>query len=254
MFVSADATFAQPAPEPPPVQSVAGLFAARAELSDADLYYNIAPRALVYSQPDKTRPYVALSFREEVYVMEREGGWYQVRTRDGAQGYVPEETLSNLWIRVSKSKQTLYVYEGVRMIKELPADLGSNFFADKVRRGGANEPDHWRTPEGVFFVVEKNPRSEYHKALVLNYPNAEDAVRGLKHGLISQPEHDAIIAAQQNYRKPPMKTLLGGWIEIHGDGTGARTNWTQGCIAIQNANLDELWSVVHVGTPVLIEH
>ena len=51
-----------------------------------------------------------------------------------------------------------------------------------------------------------------------------------------------------------MNTMLGGWIEIHGDGTGAGTNWTQGCIAIENERMDEIWSMVEVGTPVLSEY
>jgi len=50
-----------------------------------------------------------------------------------------------------------------------------------------------------------------------------------------------------------MNTELGGYIEIHGDGTGERNNWTQGCIAIANGELDRLWDLVTVGTPVLID-
>jgi hypothetical protein len=50
-----------------------------------------------------------------------------------------------------------------------------------------------------------------------------------------------------------MGTDLGGWIEIHGDGTGAATAWTQGCVAVRNGAMDVLWDQVRVGTPVLIE-
>jgi L,D-peptidoglycan transpeptidase YkuD (ErfK/YbiS/YcfS/YnhG family) len=50
-----------------------------------------------------------------------------------------------------------------------------------------------------------------------------------------------------------MNTPLGGWIEIHGEGTGASTNWTQGCVAVENRVMNELWTQVSVGTPVLIE-
>ena len=153
---------------------------------------------------------------------------------------------------MEKSSQTVYVFKGERILERYPADLGTNFFADKERRGSVREPDHWRTPDGVFFVVRKNPYSKFYKALVLNYPNAEDAERGLASGLISKAQHDAIISAENDFRMPPMNTALGGWIEIHGDGTGARSNWTQGCIAVENGHMDELWRWVEVGTPVFV--
>ena len=50
-----------------------------------------------------------------------------------------------------------------------------------------------------------------------------------------------------------MNTALGGMIEIHGHGTGARSNWTQGCIAVRNDAMDRLWRWVAVGTPVVVE-
>jgi hypothetical protein len=101
--------------------------------------------------------------------------------------------------------------------------------------------------------VHKNPDSEFYKAFVLNYPKVEDARRGLENGLISQSQYDAIEQAQEEFRIPPMNTELGGWIEIHGDGTGDATAWTQGCVALRNGVMDELWDQVRVGTPVLVE-
>ncbi len=219
----------------------------------ADVYYALHEGTTLYTLPDSTRPYVQLGRREPVYVLAQEGHWRRVRTFDGAQGYVFAPALSNVWLYLSKHRQTLYLYRGGERIMKLPADLGANFFADKERRGGIGDPDQWRTPDGVFFIAAKNPRSRFYKALVLNYPNAEDAARGLRQGLISRVQHDAIIRAEQEFRMPPMNTALGGWIEIHGDGTGARSNWTQGCIALSNEHMDVLWRLVEVGTPVLIE-
>ena len=102
-------------------------------------------------------------------------------------------------------------------------------------------------------VVHKNPESAFYKALVLNYPKVEDARRGLDTGLISRSQYQAIKRAQDELRMPLMNTDLGGWIEIHGDGTGDGTAWTQGCVAVQNSVMDVLWERVRVGTPVLIE-
>lgn len=134
----------------------------------------------------------------------------------------------------------------------IPTDLGYNFFSDKERRGSSGDPDHWRTPEGEFFVANKNAYSQFYKAFVLNYPNAEDAARGLEDGLITEEQYEQIVHAENRFQMPPMDTELGGWIEIHGDGTGERQNWTQGCVAIQNVQMDRLWDMIEVGTPVLI--
>lgn len=221
--------------------------------SDHSLYYAIEPGITMFSPADSSKPYLHLRFREEVYVLDRGPEWSRVRTLDGANGMVKSSQISNVWIRISKENQSLYVYRGEALIATYPTDLGYNFFADKEKRGTAAEPDHWRTPEGEFYVVSKNPRSEFYRALVLNYPNTEDAERGKKAGMISDDQYNSIVNADREFLLPPMNTELGGWIEIHGDGTGRRANWTHGCIAVQNDQIDRLWDIVSVGTPVLID-
>lgn len=219
----------------------------------ASLYYVAEQDAALFKNVDGNQPYMQLGLREPLHVLQRDGSWSRVRTQDGISGYVKTDVLSNVWIRVSKRKQMIYLYHGTELTRKYPADFGYNHFADKVRRGGEDDRDHWRTPEGVFFVAKKNPRSKFYKAFVLNYPTAEDAERGLRDGLISEEEYGAIVRAEEEFDMPPMHTDLGGWIEIHGNGTGGSTNWTQGCVAIRDADIDELWSLVAVGTPVLIE-
>ena len=219
----------------------------------AAVYYTFLKETTVFARPDSSRPYLALGFREPVRLVGEEGRWSRIRTEDGAQGYVRSHLLSNVWLRVSKKKKTVYLYRGTELVKKVSADLGYNQFSDKEKRGSRRERDHWRTPEGAFYVVAKNPRSQFYKAFVLNYPTVEDADRGLKRGLISEGEHAAIVRAQEAFRVPPMSTALGGMIEIHGDGTGSGVNWTQGCVAVENRHMDELWRHVQVGTPVLVE-
>jgi murein L,D-transpeptidase YafK len=182
-----------------------------------------------------------------------EQNWCRVRTDGGRTGYVPAPALSSVWLRISKAEGQLYVYHGPRLVETYAVDFGYNTYADKVRRGSPDQRDHWRTPEGPFYVVSKKPQSEFYKALVLNYPTTADAERGLKQDLISQSEYEAIARAQERAQMPPMNTELGGWIEIHGEGTGGQRNWTQGCVAVENPVIDALWTVVEVGTPVLIE-
>ncbi len=220
---------------------------------DEPLYYVTARNATLYRTAAENEPYMQLKFREPLYQISKQGRWSQVRTRDGARGYIPTGDISNVWLRVSKTRQTVYIYRGVELLKAVPADLGYNAFADKERRGSRDNRDHWRTPEGSFTIVRKNPRSTFYKALVLSYPSREHAERGLRDGLISQADYAAIARADAQGEMPPMHTALGGMIEIHGNGTGARSNWTQGCVAIQNTQMDELYELVSVGTPVLVE-
>jgi lipoprotein-anchoring transpeptidase ErfK/SrfK len=211
----------------------------------------------VFRRPDSSRAYVRLVFREPVHLVREglgpHGFWCEVETDDGARGFVACSAISNVWLLVSKPDRRLYVHRGPERVATLVADVGYNAFADKEQRGSRRERDHWRTPEGTFYVVKKNPASQFHKAFLLNYPQPDDARRGLGRGLITQAEHDAIMEAARTHRPPPMDTPLGGWIEIHGDGTGAATNWTEGCIAIPNDDMDWLWRLVHRGTPVVVE-
>lgn len=232
----------------------AGSGTARAEEEEAGaLYYATTRHLTVYRDKEATKPYFRLGFREEVRRLGCEADLCRVRTTDGAVGYVNRYDISNVWIRASKKKRRVFVYRGERLVKVYKADFGYNSFSDKERRGSNRLRDHWRTPEGAFYVVSKNPNSQFYKALVLNYPNAEDAEKGLKRGLITKGQYDAIVRADEGGTMPPMNTELGGWVEIHGDGTGAATNWTQGCVAVRNEDMDELWQWVQVGTPVLVE-
>ncbi|MFB6247157.1 MAG: L,D-transpeptidase family protein [Salinibacter sp.] len=221
--------------------------------SDRALHHVVGRTATLYNRSDSTAPVGALPARTPLYRLGCSGAWCRVRTDADRTGYVPAAAISNVWIRISKAERRLYLYRGPQLVDAYDIDIGYNTFADKTRRGSRKRRDHWRTPEGTFYVVDKNPRSQFYKALVLNYPTSADAERGLEQGLISRSEYNAIVRAQEQFRMPPMNTDLGGWIEIHGEGTGAATNWTQGCVAVKNRVMNQLWTRVAVGTPVLIE-
>ena len=217
------------------------------------LFYVAEEAVVLHNRPSLNAPVTRLSLRTPVRRLSCEADWCRVQTDEGTTGYVADTALSNVWIRVSKAERRVYVYRGVELAHAFEADMAYNSFSDKQRNGSEDRPDHWRTPEGTFYVVHKNPQSQFHKALVLNYPKVEDARRGLDAGLISRSQYEAIKQAQEEDRMPPMGTDLGGWIEIHGDGTGDATAWTQGCVAIRNAAMDVIWEQVPVGTPVLVE-
>ncbi len=107
-----------------------------------------------------------------------------------------------------------------------------------------------RTPEGDYYICTRNERSDYHLFLGISYPNAKDATEGLRTGLISQDECDKIVYTTSYQLAPPWKTRLGGAIGIHGGGTSR--DWTAGCIAINNEEIEILWGCCPIGTPVRI--
>jgi lipoprotein-anchoring transpeptidase ErfK/SrfK len=255
-------SFAQPTSASPaewaalteaPNSAASSSAANRTKPSDAALSHVVGRTATLYNRPDSAAPVASLPARTPLYRLDCSDDWCHVQTDEGRRGYLPATDLSNVWLRVSKDDRRLYLYRGPRLVEAYNIDVGYNTFADKKQRGSQQRRDHWRTPEGTFYVVSKNPQSQFYKALVLNYPTTADAERGLEDGLISRREYEAIAHAQEEFRMPPMDTNLGGWIEIHGEGTGAATNWTQGCVAVENRVMNQLWTDVPIGTPVLIE-
>ncbi len=153
--------------------------------------------------------------------------------------------LKNAKIVVNKTKRKLYLLAGNRVVRIYPVSLGFDPVNDKVRQGDG------RTPEGKFYVCTKNPQSRFHLSLGISYPTIEDAERGLKQGLITRKEYDQIAWAIKKGKRPPWSTRLGGAICIHGGGVA--WNWTQGCIALNNRDMEELFKIVPTGTPVIIE-
>ena len=144
---------------------------------------------------------------------------------------------------IEKQSRRLTVFDGELSIKSYRIGLGWGG-GDKQREGDG------RTPEGVFYISTKNPNSKFHLSLGLNYPNIEDAQRGLRSGLIGQDQHDEIVEAIESGRTPPWKTPLGGEIMIHGH--GSHKDWTAGCVALDNDDIEELYAALPVGTEVKI--
>ena len=153
--------------------------------------------------------------------------------------------LENPRIVVRKADRRLDLYSGERLLRSYKAGLGFSPVADKTREGDG------ATPEGQFYVFVKNNRSAYYLSLGISYPNAEDADRGLRDGLINRSQHRAITEAIRKKTAPPQYTRLGGLIYIHGH--GARSDWTWGCVALENDDIRELFEAVSVGTPVTIQ-
>jgi murein L,D-transpeptidase YafK len=153
--------------------------------------------------------------------------------------------LKNPRLVVLKSKRRLELYSDDAVVRTYKVGLGLNPVPDKKREGDR------ATPEGDFYVFTKNDKSAFYLSLGISYPNAEDAERGLRDGLISRAVHDAIVKAIKRKATPPQHTALGGDIYIHGN--GASSDWTWGCVALENEDIRELFDAVPVGTPVTIK-
>jgi murein L,D-transpeptidase YafK len=154
---------------------------------------------------------------------------------------IPKEGLG---ILVAKADRSLIVYRDGEIIRRFPIGLGFRPEGPKRWEGDG------RTPEGRYAIAMKNPRSRYFLSLALNYPTPDDAARGYREGRITWEEYRAIKFAYNDGEMPPWNTRLGGEIFIHGH--GATGDWTKGCIALDDADMRELYSLVDVGTPVTI--
>lgn len=133
---------------------------------------------------------------------------------------------------VHKKERTLYLIRNNETFKAYRIALGANPKGHKQQEGDE------RTPEGKYTLDYKKPDSAYYKAIHISYPNDKDRERARELGV-----HP------------------GGFIMIHGQKNGLeslenitqRFDWTDGCIAVKNAEMDEIWSSVETGTPILIE-
>ena len=156
-----------------------------------------------------------------------------------------DKPIKNPRIVVYKKARKLELYSDETLVRSYRVGLGFSPVVDKQREGDG------ATPEGDFYVFVKNNKSAYYLSLGVSYPNVEDAQRGLRDGLITKSQHDAIVEAHRKKTAPPQYTKLGGLIYIHGN--GAKSDWTWGCVALENEDMKELFDSVQVGTPVIIK-
>jgi L,D-transpeptidase catalytic domain len=141
-------------------------------------------------------------------------------------GYEPADT-----ILVRKAERRMYLMRANRIIAEYPIRLGLNPTGHKEREGD------FRTPEGLYQLVGRNPRSEYFLSLEVSYPNEEDRARAKKSGV--SPGGLIMIHGQPNVpRKSP---------DYY-----ANYDWTNGCIAVSNSDMVDIWLRTQPGTVIVI--
>ena len=148
-------------------------------------------------------------------------------------------------ILVEKGALRLTVFDGDAGVKSYRIAAGAV-------RGDKNIEGDRKTPEGDFYICirKTTEQTPYTRSLGLSYPNLEDAQRGRSQRLITSVEYHSIAEAIKNNRKPSWKTKLGGAIMIHGKREG-RTG-TLGCVALDDADIIELYKRLPLNTPVRI--
>ncbi len=134
-------------------------------------------------------------------------------------------------ILVEKSAHRLTLFQRGRVARTYLVALGQRPVGDKVRRGDM------RTPEGRFTIEARNPQSKFHRALRISYPDAAHRERARRLGV--SPGGDIMI-----HGLPPRQAWVGA---AHRD-----FDWTEGCIAVTNEEIEEMWDAIPVGTPIHI--
>ena len=147
-------------------------------------------------------------------------------------------------IRVEKAARRLTLFFGPVPARVFPIALGRAPVGPKRAEGDM------KTPEGRYYICTKNEKIKYRLSLGLSYPAAGDAVLAFSEGRIDAATRDAIVRAGQANGRPPWNTPLGGFIMIHGG--GASPDWTAGCVALNDEDIDTLFPLCPIGTEVEI--
>ena len=134
-------------------------------------------------------------------------------------------------VLVEKSKKTLSLYRGDKLLSRFHVVFGANPVGHKQEEGDE------RTPEGKYLLDYKKADSAFYKAIHISYPNADDIANANQRGVSAGGA--IMIHGQRNYF---------GWASF----ATRYFNWTNGCVALSNNDMDALWSAVDEGTPIEI--
>ena len=163
--------------------------------------------------------------------------------------------LKNVSLVVDRKTYTLSIYEDEILVKSYRASFGRMINRPKIKAGDG------ATPVGEYRICSIDTAVIYYKFFKINYPSLNDAVEALKKGWISQREFNDIKFQYYYENCTQFHRILGGNIGIHGIGRFNYIlknlpfvfNWTDGSIALSDEDIDELYSIIKVGTKVVIK-
>jgi hypothetical protein len=164
---------------------------------------------------------------------------------NGSNGYAAGY---GLVIEIWKTARKMQLREAGTLLGEYRVSLGSNPSNTKQVQGDG------RTPVGRYYISDKNPGSRFHRFLGISYPNVDDAERGYKTGLLDAGQWADVYLANLRGDRPPSHTALGGRVGIHGFGGRpyVPVDWTEGCIAVSDNEIEYIFQRAPVGTLVII--
>jgi len=145
----------------------------------------------------------------------------------------PPQAVAADRVIVKKSERKMQLVKAGQVVREYRVNLGDNPYGHKERQGDE------RTPEGDYVLDWRNPNSLYHRSIHISYPNAEDQSLAQSKGV--DPGGMVMIHGRPNYIDSPR--ILAEY---------DNRDWTNGCIAVKNAEMDEIWRAVRDGTPIRI--
>ncbi len=158
----------------------------------------------------------------------------------------------DIWLLVETQPRVLKVMQGDEEVEVFPRVAIGLHGADYEKMRGDK-----KTPLGEYRIGWVNENSKFHRFLGLTYPNIDNAKRAYRDGLIGEETFRSIMRAEMEEGVPPQNTPLGGQIGIHGLGAADRQiheafDWTSGCIALNNEEIDRLYRWIKKGTLVVI--
>ena len=224
------------------------------ELEDEETYWISGSCVNFRKTPESDGEVIGqLSQGTEIIKINEEGDWLYIRYgetkgyvhRDFAQHYPslnPEN--GEVSIVVKKKERQLELWQGETLIDTYPCGLGRSPEGHKQVEGDS------KTPEGEYYVCVRNSNSSFYLSLGVSYPNKEDAAVALEDGRIDRATYERIASAIDNGQCPDWNTPLGGEIMIHG--CGGSSDWTLGCIAVDNEVMDILFEYCPVRTKITI--
>ena len=154
------------------------------------------------------------------------------------------------WIVIEKTSKTLVLYQNGKKVGSFPCSFGLNPLIPKIKKGDL------ATPEGLYKVSHKKSSRKYYLFVGLDYPNLKDILKAFWEGRLTKEEYQRYLEAYRAGKS--LDGPLGNQIGIHGGGLYRKgqsrsvRNWTHGCIALDNKNMERIYRFVEPGTPVLI--
>lgn len=159
---------------------------------------------------------------------------------------------SDPWLLIETKPHVLKVMQDGK-----PLEVFTKIAIGRRGAGFDKRRDDNKTPLGEYRIGWINENSRFHRFFGLTYPNPEVAKRGFIRGLVGEHVVRHVLRAHLAEVTPPQDTPLGGQIGIHGIGAGDRTvheqfDWTHGCVALTNEQIDQLTPWIKQGTLVVI--